>query len=570
VRGKRGHGAALMAVLAAGLALRLWGIGFGLPERYHPDEAKYVWVGLRYLSGDLNPHYFLNPPLWSYVLGALFAVQFAAGSLLGLYGGLAELAFPSDPSGFFLLGRVASAVVGTATVWVLYRVGAELFSPRTGLLAALLLAVAFLHVRDSHYAVNDVPAVFLLVCSFLGCVRIYRDGRLRDSAMAGAFAGLAVAAKYSSGMVLAPLVLAQVLHARRVACSRPVVSLAVAGVAGLAAFLFACPWPLLDPGTFARDFLEQVGFGKRPWARQAAGLPPVLYLDALVRGLGVVPLALAAASMLLWARDRDARGALVLVFPLLYLGYMSTVALFYARFALPALPFLALAAASALDRVLAKGAGKGHARVAAPAMALAILALVAQPLVLSLRHNQLLARADTRQLLTDWAVRDLPVGSTIAREGYTPTLVAYAGHSEAGAGLDWGRNYRDLERRLREAPKLKEFRTLSLYANRRYAQEDDLAALAQSGIEYVVVSSFAVGNLDTTRLPFHRALHERATLVHRVFPFRKDDAAAFRLDDLYSPFAGLFHRERPGPELRIYRLPHVQARSQGSGGGQPR
>ena len=61
--------AAVGALLVVTLLLRLWGIKQGLPYSYNADEAThFVPRAVAFLSQDLNPHYFLNPPAYSYLL----------------------------------------------------------------------------------------------------------------------------------------------------------------------------------------------------------------------------------------------------------------------------------------------------------------------------------------------------------------------------------------------------------------------------------------------------------------------------------------------------------------------
>lgn len=63
---------ALLVVMAIAMALRLWGISFGLPYTYIPDEPGYVAVALKMLhTGDLNPHWFQVPSLSFQVAGSL-------------------------------------------------------------------------------------------------------------------------------------------------------------------------------------------------------------------------------------------------------------------------------------------------------------------------------------------------------------------------------------------------------------------------------------------------------------------------------------------------------------------
>ena len=69
-----------------GLILRLWGIDFGLPFFNHYDEKHYLPVALKILrTGDLNPHYFRNPPLLTYLYSIVMFLYFIGGKLFGLF-----------------------------------------------------------------------------------------------------------------------------------------------------------------------------------------------------------------------------------------------------------------------------------------------------------------------------------------------------------------------------------------------------------------------------------------------------------------------------------------------------
>src|SRR6476646_8892051 len=61
---------ALLAVLALALALRLIGLRYGLPHVYNPDEVAIMSRALAFAKGDLNPHNFLYPTLYFYLLFA--------------------------------------------------------------------------------------------------------------------------------------------------------------------------------------------------------------------------------------------------------------------------------------------------------------------------------------------------------------------------------------------------------------------------------------------------------------------------------------------------------------------
>src|ERR1041385_5779053 len=100
--------AALASVLVLALGLRLWGLDWGLPWAFHPDEINYVDHAQDILtSGSLNPHYFENPSLLTYLIALELVVPRALGPLAG------PLRFYL-PGSAYLLARLDSALLGTA------------------------------------------------------------------------------------------------------------------------------------------------------------------------------------------------------------------------------------------------------------------------------------------------------------------------------------------------------------------------------------------------------------------------------------------------------------------------
>ncbi len=75
-------GAALAAILALAAVLRIRGISFGLPAIYNPDEIAIMSRALGLAGGDPNPHNFLYPTLYFYVLFAWEGLYFVAGRLI--------------------------------------------------------------------------------------------------------------------------------------------------------------------------------------------------------------------------------------------------------------------------------------------------------------------------------------------------------------------------------------------------------------------------------------------------------------------------------------------------------
>src|SRR6186713_45463 len=140
----------LTAIVVSAAAARFWGLGFGLPHtNARPDETIVIdQVALSFLRGDLHPHFYDYPWLFMWVLAGLYLAYYGWERLTGAFHSLAAFVaswkFQWVP--FFLIPRGLSAAMGTATVIVVFRVARRAWGDATGLVAALFMALAFVHV----------------------------------------------------------------------------------------------------------------------------------------------------------------------------------------------------------------------------------------------------------------------------------------------------------------------------------------------------------------------------------------------------------------------------------------
>src|SRR5262245_56487290 len=58
----------IILCLALAFLWRIWGLDFGLPYEYHPDEHQYVDAALGWHTGGPLRLSFINPPLFTYIL----------------------------------------------------------------------------------------------------------------------------------------------------------------------------------------------------------------------------------------------------------------------------------------------------------------------------------------------------------------------------------------------------------------------------------------------------------------------------------------------------------------------
>jgi len=554
---------ALAGVLLAALALRLWGIRYGLPFSYNGDEeAHFVPIAVGFFGHGLNPHWFLNPPGYTELLLAVDALWFRGRAAV-------EHAYATDPGKLFLLARVTVALLGTLAVWLLHAAGTRFFDRRVGLLAAALGAVAFLPVFYAHLALNDVPAMAAATLALLGAAIALRGAPMRGALLGGLAAGLAAGTKYTAGIALLPLLSAIVLQARTRREPRwraAAAPLGAACAAALAGFLVANPYALLDFRAFhagvaqqrtltSADNLPKLGLTQR------SGI--LYYLWSLTWGLGWIPaLAALGGALRLAARDR-ALALVLLPAPLLYLLAMGLQERYFGRWLLPVLPIVILLAAFA-GIELARAVASRAPRLAPSAVALVATALLAQGLVFSLHDDRVLARPDTRASARAWLLAHVPAGARVVIEPFVPHAWLEDPNRAAPATARGGRwRLWDVRR-----ADVDDFGRPLPTGRTRYVRVDKyertlrpalLDRYVAQGYCWVVTGSdqsaraFAQPGVVPRAVAYYAALARRGALLARFDPYRagaRPPGFNFDWSFDYYPLA----YARPGPAIEVYRL----------------
>jgi hypothetical protein len=287
--------------------------------------------------------------------------------------------------------------------------------------------------------------------------------------------------------------------------------------------LVGFPSLIAEPGRVLQDIYLHLYLGA---TEGYDGLDPsgayVFYLRALAIGLGWPMLLAAVGALAMTVVRRDRASLIVGSFAVALLLVLGSQQLYFARFALPVVPALIVAASLALDALVAFQ----------PALGLAVVGLLVAPtLVDTVRFDALLTRTDTRTLAREWIATTLPAGVSIAVDSVPlgPTLSSQGGHQVLVAN-DW-----------------------SLF-------DLTLAEYRARGVEYVVVSSFTseARALDPARearrQAFKLSLRDHSTLVAQFRPYAGEREPPFAYDQIYGPFNALDQLERPGPTVSVYHV----------------
>ncbi|MEP7189657.1 MAG: glycosyltransferase family 39 protein, partial [Roseiflexaceae bacterium] len=422
----------LLIIIAFGL--RMYAINWGLPYVEHHDEpesANAVMAMLR--NGDWNPRFFQYPSLYLYALRLVFAAHWAYGHHTGLYTAQSQLPegtyYYLQAPGFFTWGRAFTAILGSATVVLLFLVGRRWWGARVGLVASALLAVSPFHMRHSQYITTDVPSAFLALLALAAALRLLEHRRWGSYALAGLVAGLAAGTKYNAGAVVLAIAAAHSMGWGR-ASLHQLGRLVWAGFWCIAGFLITTPYAIITPHAFIGDLMTQYshytdavvsGDLTRRW--------PVLgYLQFFwTEGLLPLPCLAAGVGVVACLRRRDQPGLVLLAFALPYwLLALSQIQHFF-RNLMPIFPILALYTAIGavivseritvlLTRVYRRTQAQraGSLRIYALSLSLLTVMLLSEPLREALRITYFFAQPLSKVEAGTYIREQLAHGSPIA------------------------------------------------------------------------------------------------------------------------------------------------------------
>ena len=347
---------ALAIITGVGACLRFYGLSKGAPYHHFHIDEHFVFAGADLLRQSMSKaaesqKFFMYGPLPMHMVNV-------ARSVYEWFSGPLTLSAPDDGTTYMLLGRSISALLGTATIPVVFLIAHRLAGRAAGLIAAGLLASAVLHLRDSHFFTVDASMVFFCVVTWAAAVAIADRGRPVAYVVAGAAFGAAVACKYNA-IFLVPLIVAAHLCSphtpRSIRPFGPWRRWALHGIAPLAigavVFLLLDPMVVLFHQKFRDDVADQISNpllgGSRPlWNANFRDVQPQLYWFTNLLPWGIGPaFAVWGVAGVFWLVTRRTRLALaVAAYPLAYYAIAGQTVTPFIRYSLPLIPGLAVAA----------------------------------------------------------------------------------------------------------------------------------------------------------------------------------------------------------------------------------
>jgi YYY domain-containing protein len=327
----------------------------------------------------LNPH---NAGKGLYVYGtlSLFAAR-AAGDFMAQMTGDSSL---NGYSGVHLVWRSLSAFSEMAIILIVFLIGLELHGRWVGLVAAALYAGAVFSIQMAHFGTADAMTNLFAALALLFAVRVQMRGNLLDYAFFGLAFGAALASRVNIAPLAGLLVLASMLRMMPVMDDNLAAGerwrliwmngagLALAGALSVLVFRIFNPYAFMGPGFFGltpnERWLADIrqaqylvsGQAEMPPNWQWVGRTPYLFAlnNMVLWGMGI---ALGFTGLVGWVwsgwrllrgRDGALRNLLLVVWFLVYFGWLGRNWVATMRYFLPLYPAMALLAAWLLVELL--------------------------------------------------------------------------------------------------------------------------------------------------------------------------------------------------------------------------
>lgn len=430
----------IAVIVAVGLCLRVWHIGWGLPEIF--EEATPFTIAWQFWHWgspglDFNPHFFNYPALTFYINFFNQALQYGIGHLAGSYADLPAFhkTFMADPSVFIIVSRLVSVLFDGGTIVLVYLLASLWMNKNFALFPALLAAINPLMIRNSHLINVDTPLTFFSLLTLYFILQIHKTGESKWYILAGLSIGLAASSKYNGALLLPVLAAGHILRFPKPLQSiqlpeiaRPLKAAALA--AGV--FILLNPFMILSFDEFYRDFsFEESHMAAGHLGIDQAQTTMGFYLSNTLPGaLGwffLLFIPLSAVSLLL---RKNKEHLLLFLFPLLYIGVIMTWKMRADRYILPAIPMLILIGTlglSELNKLIIESTGKfaaflksGHTR--AVLQSIVCLLFIVEPLSADRAYQSSLSLPDTRVVAKEWILRNVPRGGVIVTPPFGLTL----------------------------------------------------------------------------------------------------------------------------------------------------
>lgn len=425
-----------------GLGLRVYGINWDEGFHLHPDERMLIMVAERIrFFNQLNPQFFNYGSLPIYLLKIV-----------------ADLTKKANYQEMLIIGRCLSIIFDLFTIFFIYKIAFLLFkNTPIAFFSSFFYIIAFFPIQNSHFFISDVfLTTFTTLFLYIFLKSIFNilftpnflKGKflLKIAIKAGIIFAAMMATKFTAvifyPVAIVKLFLAWFLYKKHFLNSQNhsrinfLIYIFIFHLSSLISYFIFMPFAILDYKNFAKDIALQIQMNNNPYifpyTLQYVNTLPYLYylkniffwgMGPIISTLSIFGIILFSLQLLNLVNKKSPAAIIYILFLIFYCFYFLIIgksAVKFMRYMLPFYPFLAIMASYGLYqiqkfdlklKVLRKITRTLNLNKKFLTFSCAFLSFL-----WSLMFVNIYSYKHTRIVATEWVLKNIPRGSTLAIE----------------------------------------------------------------------------------------------------------------------------------------------------------
>jgi hypothetical protein len=399
---------AFILILFAAFFIRIFSVNWDQGFHLHPDERMLIMVADKInFFNNLNPDFFNYGSLPIYILkGFSQLIDFLFHKDLANY------------SGMLLVGRGLSVFFDLITIYLIYKIGQLLFKVnKIALFSSLLYGIAFFPIQNSHFFVVDVLLNTLITGLIYMLLIYFKSLSTKKIIILGLIFAAMMATKFTA-IIFLPIIIGVIIFKNLNYWKKVIFSSLVFGFWFLVFYFIFMPYAFIENHRFISDIKEQLKMNSNPYifpyTLQYVGTIPYLYYLKNIFMWGLGPIISILSIIGLWKMPKR-KYILYFIFYILYFLVIGRSAVKFMRYMLPLYPFFAILA------------GYGLYKLYKVYKLLAYALLACAALVWSFMFINIYSFPHTRIAATNWILKNVPEGSTLAVEHWDDLVPTFGG-----------------------------------------------------------------------------------------------------------------------------------------------
>lgn len=216
----------ICAILLVYILLSVYGIQWGLPDRWNADEEVARTLRLIHLKSIFAVVNTTHPQLYNFVLAIplafyLIILKLANYPLQTVISAASKswihlsVVDPEFATVVYIIARSFSAILGLGTIILTYLIAKLLYNKKVGLFSAAILSLSLGLVEISHFAKHTALVLPLVLLVIYLCIKGLKQGGFERYFLYASFvSGLAISTKYDGGLSLMILISSYIIWFR--------------------------------------------------------------------------------------------------------------------------------------------------------------------------------------------------------------------------------------------------------------------------------------------------------------------------------------------------------------------